>query len=239
MLSCGQQAYRARTRADTERLQRGAIHSLRSKRPVAILGRADIFEELQGLFHAAQGSLPCSAADFPSLLEAHLLPLVKKHKHLRKSLEDKAAALLALCSAILAEDPQAPASRVLDLLDSLYPKDEDLLRLRPDTLLLSTIHKSKGLEWPSVFILDPYLIGQYAKQEWEQEAERNLLYVGITRAKHSLLYVDSSQILGLLDEPHTTLSLQTEDDDEDDTDDQPADLPISQQQAVNSIEDLF
>ena len=231
-----------------------AVHSLRSRRPVAILGRADIFEELQELFRSAQGSIPALARDFPELLRAHLLPLVKKNKHLRKSLEDKAAALLALCSAVEAEDPNAPADRVLTLLDSLYPKDEDLLRLRPDTLLLSTIHKSKGLEWPSVFILDPALIGQYAKQDWEHEAEQNLLYVGITRAKHSLLYVDSAQILGLLDEPHTTLSLQPDDeeDDEDDAAPTPPPLPAAKpapkvaRQATTipptppaSVEDLF
>ena len=59
-------------------------------------------------------------------------------------------------------------------------------------LTLATIHKSKGLEWSRVFLLDPHLLpSRWARQEWQQVQEDNLLYVAITRAKRELVYIDS------------------------------------------------
>lgn len=51
---------------------------------------------------------------------------------------------------------------------------------------LMTMHKSKGLEFDNVFLLDKFLV----KTE-DHPQERNLLYVGITRAKSTLTYVRS------------------------------------------------
>ena len=57
-------------------------------------------------------------------------------------------------------------------------------------IMLSTIHKAKGLENDRVFFLLPELIpSKYATQDWQYEQERNLKYVGITRAKMELIYV--------------------------------------------------
>lgn len=64
---------------------------------------------------------------------------------------------------------------------------EDLFR-RQGTILLTTIHKAKGLEWDTVYILDEWLIGK------DEEQEKNLRYVGQTRAKERLFYVDSEDI---------------------------------------------
>lgn len=57
-------------------------------------------------------------------------------------------------------------------------------------IMLSTIHKSKGLENDRIFLLCPELIpSKYATQDWQLVQERNLLYVAITRAKKELIYV--------------------------------------------------
>lgn len=57
-------------------------------------------------------------------------------------------------------------------------------------ILLSTIHKAKGLENDKIFFLAPELIpSRYATQPWQYEQEQNLKYVAITRAKTSLIYV--------------------------------------------------
>lgn len=53
---------------------------------------------------------------------------------------------------------------------------------------LMTGHKSKGLEFEDVFILDKHLLG-------EEGQERNLRYVMITRAKNSLTYIDSDKFV--------------------------------------------
>ena len=57
-------------------------------------------------------------------------------------------------------------------------------------IILSTIHKSKGLENDRIFFLAPELIpSRYATQPWQYEQEQNLFYVCVTRAKKELIYV--------------------------------------------------
>lgn len=59
-------------------------------------------------------------------------------------------------------------------------------------IMLSTIHKSKGLEAKNVYILDVDLIpSKYATQPHEIDQENNLLYVAITRAKENLIFCES------------------------------------------------
>jgi superfamily I DNA/RNA helicase len=66
-------------------------------------------------------------------------------------------------------------------------------------VMLSTIHKAKGLEWDRVFIILPKDIPLKWKsqQEWEYQQEINLKYVAITRAKKELFFVnlDLDQLL--------------------------------------------
>lgn len=60
-------------------------------------------------------------------------------------------------------------------------------------IMLSTIHKAKGLENDRVFFLCPELIpSRFATQDWMIEQEMNLKYVAITRAKSTLIYVDGA-----------------------------------------------
>ena len=57
---------------------------------------------------------------------------------------------------------------------------------------LSSVHKSKGLEWDRVFILGRHQImpSPMAKQPWQIDQEINLIYVAVTRAKEKLIDVD-------------------------------------------------
>lgn len=58
-------------------------------------------------------------------------------------------------------------------------------------VMLSTIHKAKGLEAERVFILDAWRMpSPYARKPHQREQEYNLLYVAITRAKSELYYLD-------------------------------------------------
>jgi len=57
-------------------------------------------------------------------------------------------------------------------------------------ILLSTIHKAKGLESKRVYIIHPELMpSKFAEKEWELEQENNLIYVARTRAISQLSYV--------------------------------------------------
>ena len=58
------------------------------------------------------------------------------------------------------------------------------LSKRQGTIKLSTMHKSKGLEYDTVFILDEYLLDNTGQ-------DPNLKYVAETRAKQYLGYIDS------------------------------------------------
>lgn len=56
---------------------------------------------------------------------------------------------------------------------------------------LSTIHRAKGLEADTVYFLYPDLLpSRFAKQAWQVQQENNLSYVGITRSKDSLIYLE-------------------------------------------------
>ena len=61
----------------------------------------------------------------------------------------------------------------------------------PPRITLSSIHKSKGLEWPTVFLLgrNAWMPSKFATLQWMQEQEANLTYVAITRAKENLIEV--------------------------------------------------
>lgn len=57
-------------------------------------------------------------------------------------------------------------------------------------IILSTMHKSKGLEADNVFILEAQLVpAVYATQQWQKDQELNLDYVARTRAKKNLVYI--------------------------------------------------
>lgn len=61
-------------------------------------------------------------------------------------------------------------------------------------ILLSTIHKAKGLENDKIFFLCPELLpSKFATQPWQLEQEQNLKYVAITRARSELIYVSGTQ----------------------------------------------
>lgn len=67
-----------------------------------------------------------------------------------------------------------------------------------ETLVLSTIHSAKGLEWHSVFVIHA-LEGRFPsfsslKSEADLEEERRLMYVAITRAAENLTISYPSQI---------------------------------------------
>lgn len=82
------------------------------------------------------------------------------------------------------------AQNIKDITDSIARIFTD--KSARDAVNLSSIHKSKGLEANRVFMLDiegAYCPSPYAKTDWQRVQERNLRYVEITRAKHTLVKV--------------------------------------------------
>ena len=77
---------------------------------------------------------------------------------------------------------------LIDKIEELFSDDEN-----SGCISLATIHKSKGLEWNKVFILDRHrFFPKWAKKDWMKVQENNIVYVAITRAKKNLIYIQSN-----------------------------------------------
>src|SRR3990172_3865944 len=58
-------------------------------------------------------------------------------------------------------------------------------------VVFSSVHRAKGLEADKVYILRPDLMPfPKAKKDWEQQQERNCIYVAQTRSKNELVFVN-------------------------------------------------
>lgn len=91
------------------------------------------------------------------------------------ALEDKVNTLLFL-------------AEVSDSIDGLRDNIQKIFTDKLSGIVLSTIHKAKGLEANRVFIIRPDLIPLPNSKKWQYVQEKNLEYVAITRAKTDLIY---------------------------------------------------
>jgi len=100
-----------------------------------------------------------------------------------RSLHDLAACLVALAPVAKTKE------MLLGVLDAIF--DE-----RDPQVTLSSIHRSKGLEWNKVFLLYPELIpSKWAETDEELEQEQNLRFVAVTRAQQELTYITGGALL--------------------------------------------
>lgn len=115
--------------------------------------------------------------------------LAKKKEAQAAAIDDKVETLLCLIKS-LAEEGKTSVDDLAQFISRLFGDTPE--GQVPDVLVLSTVHKSKGREWDRVFILGRHTLmpSPYAKSEWEQEQERNLMYVAVTRAKRELVDIN-------------------------------------------------
>lgn len=105
-----------------------------------------------------------------------------------QALEDKVETIHVIAATL---NPEAEVSTLRQAIEKLFDDSENDGR----RVCLSTIHKSKGREWNNVFWLGPdrYQPSRFARQEWQQEQEVNLMYVAATRAKETLTILSAAQ----------------------------------------------
>jgi len=103
-----------------------------------------------------------------------------------QAIEDRCQCIQEMINSLVAEG-KTDLTDLVDFIDSLFgdTKPGDI----PNVLTLSTIHKSKGREWDTVYLLDRAgtLPSKWARKPWQQRQEENLEYVAITRAKSELV----------------------------------------------------
>lgn len=112
--------------------------------------------------------------------------LKKKRESAADALTDRVDTLFVLMENCHTVDD------VVQKIKSLF---QDTDGTRRSTVTLSTVHKAKGREWPRVYILgwSEYMPSKWASLPWQQEQERNLQYVAVTRSKGELIYMPAME----------------------------------------------
>jgi DNA helicase II / ATP-dependent DNA helicase PcrA len=102
-----------------------------------------------------------------------------------EGLVDRVESLVVIMSNLSDDDP---VEEIEKLIDKIF-KDTEGHDLQ--SITLSTVHKAKGREWPTVYLYgrNKYMPSMYARQLWQIEQENNLIYVAITRAMNDLIEV--------------------------------------------------
>lgn len=78
-----------------------------------------------------------------------------------------------------------------DTVEDILKRIDDIFNTSNDGYRFCTGHKSKGLEWPRVFILDSskFKMNRNGMKPMQIQQESNIFYVAITRPQHELVYV--------------------------------------------------
>lgn len=179
---CNESAILCRNNAPLIKL---AFWYIANGRGVKVLG-TDIGKDLITLIKKQK---PVSIDDLEELLTVYRDREVAKH--MSKHREDRAGALADRVNCVFTIiESLGEKDRTIDglysAIDALFTDDTN------GKLILSSIHKSKGLEYKNAIILDRHLMpSKYARQAWQLEQEQSLACVAITRATNDVVYITS------------------------------------------------
>lgn len=108
--------------------------------------------------------------------------IAKKNEAKAEAIQDKTDCIKFLIDSLSENNRTVPA--LLALIDELFSDVKG-------AVVLATIHKAKGLEAKRVFWLNSSQCpARWARQEWQQQQERNLCYVAVTRAIEELYMIE-------------------------------------------------
>lgn len=175
---------------NTKPLVELAYQFLRKKLPCMIEGR-DI---AQGLINLATRwkkvkSLNELEIKLAEWVEAEVEKFMKMRKEYQaEAVRDQVETLMVLVDAARMEGGENVQDAV-DLINKMFGDTPE--GTKPKCITLSTVHKSKGREWPRVFLLgrNKYMPSKYARKDWEKQQETNLMYVAVTRSQKELIEV--------------------------------------------------
>lgn len=154
-----------------------AFRFLRQGRKATIIGSGDLAKSIKKLVAGLRAS---DEADLYSKLSKWEERQQKKAKSdtQRQLIADKVDTIEHLLSAA------GSLSNFDPTIDKIFSDKEK------EGVFFSTAHKSKGLQWPSVYLLDyPNFKMTKGLQPWEQVQETNIEYVAVTRPEHRLILV--------------------------------------------------
>lgn len=157
---------------------------MRAKIPLRIMGK-DIGESLISLIKKCDGGT--GMEDFLGALERWETresekALAKGNEAKAEAIHDKAGALSMLATSL--PEAERTTAALVGVIQLLFTDQNS-------RICLATIHKAKGLESETVWWLNPSgCPSRWAKKPWQQQQERNLMYVAVTRAKQRLAMIE-------------------------------------------------
>lgn len=172
-----------------------AFKLLRRRVSIMMAGR-DIGQGLISLSKKIFPSEQTDKASMASLLDEwetseRSAALINKQEEKLDGIEDRAESL----RAVLSYEDVATASDLRREIRFLFSREAG-------GVVLSSIHRAKGLEWDTVLLLDPWRIpSKYAKELAKQgddralRQEQNLRYVAETRTKRVLIHASLDKFL--------------------------------------------
>ena len=164
-----------------------AFKLIRMRKPCRIEGR-DVANRIKKLMTRWKLS---SLDALESRLEMHLAQ--ETTKLLAKKQENKLSEVEDAVETIRVIIEQCRTEKKYTIEDAVSYVDQIFGDNVSDVMVLSTIHKAKGREWPRVFWLDRSgtCPNKWARQAWQIEQEKNLCYVAATRAMEQLIELDA------------------------------------------------
>lgn len=157
-----------------------AYSLLRANIPVQVLGR-DIGKGLKNLIDKCRGgtdSVDVLISNILQYKERELSKIDPEDESKINSLNDRVDALLCLCQAL--PENKRTIYELIDTIDILFTDKDQAVKL-------STVHKSKGLEANRiVWVNHNECPPKWATHPEDQQQERNICYVAITRSMNEL-----------------------------------------------------
>lgn len=161
----------------------------------AVVKGRDIAQGLKALIDNANTNSIDEVLDYLENEKTKLVAVIKKERKCDekdakestryKNLEDRCKCIENICLYSIRD-----CNELKGYIDRLFT-DENV----KNAVMLSTAHKSKGLEANRVLIILPHKLPLTWKnqKEWQYQQEVNLRYVALTRAKKELIFVDMEE----------------------------------------------
>jgi superfamily I DNA/RNA helicase len=161
------------------------IELISAKIPARVRGR-DIGKSLSAIVKEIAKRPDFDFKKFEYALQAYQYEKILKLQQ-KKNTESQIESLRDRCSGIWVCYQAFNSHNVLDFCAEI----EALFSDSHSSVVLSTVHRAKGLEERRVFILRPDQLPLTWKNQlpWQKEQERNLEYVAKTRAKEALFFI--------------------------------------------------
>lgn len=168
---------------------RTAFRLLKAGVPANIQGR-DIGKGLKGLVNRLTNKRSESVLVLIPKIDGYEMKELEKLKKLKRvsesrleAVRDKCACLRSFCDGVQMSD------QVIARIEEMFT-DVEAGETGKKFVLLSSVHRAKGLEADTVWVLYPELMPHpMAKEPWAKKQEMHVRYVALTRSKNRLVFI--------------------------------------------------